>query len=241
MSSKNSIKIIGNSIWISDLHLGSTGCQSDKIESFLNAIECNNLFLNGDIVDDYVVSNTTTITERFQAIFKQLKSLQDNGTKLTILKGNHDNYEKLKLIFPNISILDEVKYKTISNKLYLVFHGDKCDASIKLKTNFIAKLSTTIYEQLLSLRKSTKKKHFSRNIKVLTKKAIAFVFQNEKKLINYLKKSNVDGVICGHSHQPIIKQLNNKDYLNSGDWIDNCTYIIETREGEFKLEKWLVS
>jgi len=51
----------------------------------------------------------------------------------------------------------------------------------------------------------------------------------------------VDGVICGHSHQPIIKQLNNKDYLNSGDWIDNCTYIIETREGEFKLEKWLVS
>ena len=64
------------------------------------------------------------------------------------------------------------------------------------------------------------------------------VKENLDELLKHLNTENVDGVICGHSHQPIIKKINDKDYLNTGDWIDNCSYILETNDGEFKLNKW---
>ena len=69
----------------------------------------------------------------------------------------------------------------------------------------------------------------------MSKKIILILFQYEKKLLKYLQKENVDGVICGHSHNPIIKKISNKDYLNCGDWVHHCSYIIETNDGTFKL------
>tara|TARA_Y100001968_G_scaffold309591_1_gene329560 strand:- start:1264 stop:1974 length:711 start_codon:yes stop_codon:yes gene_type:complete len=232
-------KIVANSIWVSDVHLGSQGSQVEKFELFLNSISCKNLFLNGDIIDNYLINNTNHIKTHYKSIITQLETLQNKGTHIYFLQGNHDKKEAIENVFLNITFKKEIIYKTLTNKTYLIFHGDKCDTSVKLKTKYIAKFGTKFYEFCLSFKKSSNKPHFSRIIKILSKKIISFLFQNEKKLLAYLENQQVDGVICGHSHQPMIKKIKNKDYLNSGDWIDNCSYIIETYNGEFKLEKWI--
>tara|TARA_B100000427_G_scaffold205335_2_gene170912 strand:- start:20266 stop:20976 length:711 start_codon:yes stop_codon:yes gene_type:complete len=234
----NKNKIIANSIWISDTHLGSGGSQTHKLEIFLQSISCNNLFLNGDIIDKYLIKNITEIKIKYKNIINLIKNLQENGTKIYFLQGNHDKEDDVKKIFPDIIFKKQLKYQTKTNKTYLIFHGDQCDKSVALKSKSVAKLGTKTYEFCLSFKKKSSKKHFSQFIKIWSKKTLSLIFKYEKTLLKYLNKEKVDGVICGHSHQPIIKKINNKDYLNTGDWIDNCSYILETDDGEFKLHKW---
>ncbi len=229
--------INANAIWISDTHLGSKGSQIEKFEDFLKSISCKKLFLNGDIIDKFLIKNSTDLQTICKPIIDQIKQLQEEGTKIYFLQGNHDKEEDVKKVFLNIVYETEIKYKTLKNKTYLIFHGDKCDSSGALKTNFITLLGTKVYEFILSFKKkaNNNKLNLSKIIKVVSKKIILILFQYEKQLLKYLQKENVDGVICGHSHQPIIKRIRNKDYLNCGDWVHHCSYIIETNDGTFKL------
>ena len=240
MTQPTTNKIIAQSIWVSDIHIGSCGSQISSFQSFLKNIACKNLFLNGDILDKWLAKNTSPHTDDIiHSFLNQLHQLQKTGTTIIFLPGNHDNNEKTKNIFKSFTFKKEYIYKTIKNKTYLIFHGDQCDLSIKYKSNIIAKTGTHLYEILLKNRKTNNhKKSLSRLLKITTKKILLFLFSYEKKIFNYISNKNLDGVICGHTHQPIIKKINSKDYLNSGDWIDSCTYLIESINGEFKLLNW---
>ncbi len=229
------------SIWISDIHLGSIGTKQDHLYDFLTNISCENLYLNGDIIDKWLLQNTNDYHITLQKFNRILSEIKNKGTKITFLNGNHDGLIDLKLYFPTFSYENEIIYQTVSNKKYLIFHGDKLDRSVNLRKNFLPKIGTYIYEYSLKKSKKNKSGKFARRLKVFTKNFFYFVFRYYSGLYKYLKVNNFDGVICGHSHQPKISKINTKDYLNSGDWIDNCTFLLETESGDFKLFRWELS
>ena len=123
---------------------------------------------------------------------------------------------------------------TISNKIIA--------KSVWVSDIHLGSVGTHIYETLIKLNKrKSGSGNFSRKIKVATKNLLYFIFRYKKCLSDYLNSNRYDGVICGHSHQPKICKLSNKDYFNTGDWIDNCTFLVETNEGEFKLFRWKIN
>lgn len=234
--------ICAKSVWISDLHLGSAGCKVDKLNDFLSVLKCDNLYLVGDIVDEVVLKNSTLPSLHKMAIDK-LEALQNSGTKVYYLPGNHDSSFREKKFFFSIPVLDSTSYLTVKNKNLLVFHGDQLDSSTNGRNNKLAKLGTSLYEFFLKLRlrrTSTQSKSIdlARFLKVVVKNIFMKMYGYEKKLLKYLKENNYDGVICGHSHQPKIKTIQSYDYYNSGDWIDNCSLIIENENGQFELIFW---
>ena len=235
-----STKILAKTIWISDVHIGSCGAQLEKFYTFLKNISCETLYLNGDIFDKWLINNIEQLKEQNKNILNQIKKLQQNGMKIIFLSGNHDKIEDIKVFLGDITYIDECIYRSVTNKSYLVFHGDKLDASVSLRMNWMSKLGTNIYEFLLSFKcnSSNNSTHFSRKVKIFIKNTIAKLSGYEKKLVKYLYEKNVDGVICGHSHQPKIKKINSKDYYNSGDWVDNCTFLSESKDGEISLKRW---
>lgn len=243
--SKKEKKFEGNAIWISDLHLGSTGCQIDRLNLFLNSIKCNKLFLVGDIIDNWIVKKKESLPIEHQKAIQNIEKLANEGTEITYLPGNHDSSYRSKKMFYSFPIQDEVTYTTLNNKKYLIFHGDQLDDSMYGNSKYLSILGSWFYECCLICRsiiqKNTKKKNtsdFARWLKVNVKNFFAKIQKYDKKLLNYLDEKKVDGVICGHSHQPKIKKINNKDYLNSGDWIDNCSFLLEDHSGKIKLLKF---
>ena len=231
--------IDAKSIWISDTHLGSCGSQTEKLLTFLSNISCDTLFLNGDIFDKWLIKNMNSLENNFTHFFQKLNALSEKGVEIVFLPGNHDTNEKIKNVFKPFKVSNELLYTTINNKKYMVLHGDALDPSVSLRVGGLSLLGTKIYEFLLKFKKeNTEKTHFSRKVKLFFKNLFARLFQYERKIIHYLESKKADGIICGHSHQPSIKKISSKDYLNSGDWIDNCTFLIENRKGEFELLRW---
>ncbi len=243
---KEKTKIDAHSIWISDIHLGSNGCKSARLLDFLNSINCNNLFLVGDIVDNWLVTKIQSLTNEQRDIIQKIRDLKDNGLNVVYLPGNHDNQLRKKTSFYNVPIKDELCYTSLKNKSYLILHGDQVDTSMYGKSRVLSFIGGWIYECCLTARKisekfkktNEKKSDFSRWLKVTIKNLFAKLTKYDQKLFSYISNKKVDGVICGHSHQPRIGFLSKKEYMNSGDWIDNCTSIIEDHSGAFRLIKW---
>lgn len=241
------VKIVSNSvkaksIWISDTHLGSCGTQKDRLYDFLRNLTCDNLYLNGDIIDKWLLKKNDVYTSLIQDFICILKEIQSRGTTIVFLSGNHDCLKVLHTYFSDFKCVEELSYKSEKNKNYLVFHGDKLDYSVQLRTKTIAWFGTQVYETILKFSKQkSKPSKIGKWLKLITKNCLYFIFCYKRCLFNYLLVNNYDGVICGHSHQPKISKLYSKDYFNSGDWIDNCTFLIESFEGEFKLFTWEMS
>lgn len=227
------------SIWVSDLHIGSHGAQIDRFVSFLANINCETLFLNGDIIDKWLLKKEAGLDRQIERIKAQLMAIKKRGIYVMFLSGNHDGLIDIKHFFPEFPCVSKKAYTAVNKKRYLVFHGDVCDPSVNLKGVLLARLGTYIYNWSLSYRKkSNTDKHFSRTLKIGVKKAVNFIFNYDRRLYKYAKKQAVNGIICGHSHQPKIKKIKEMDYLNSGDWIDNCTFLVEDFQGCFKLMRW---
>lgn len=233
--------IVAKSIWISDIHLGSVGTKQTHLYDFLQNIKCQNLYLNGDSIDKWLLENKKDFKTLINKFVQKLIQLKNNGSEVVFLSGNHDTLKDLQFYFPNFKCVDEIVYNTLKEKKYLIFHGDKLDQSVNLRRSFLARLGTHVYEFFLKKSRNTQSSKFTRFLKITTKNFLYFIFRYYSSLHRHLKVNNFDGVICGHSHQPKISKINSKDYLNSGDWIDNCTFLIETEFGDFELLRWELS
>ncbi len=226
------------SVWVSDIHMGSCGSNTKAFMQFLNHLTADTLFLNGDIFDKWLLSETDDLEPEMVMIIDKINALTVAGTKVVFLPGNHDSIDQVKKYFSGVAFCDEYNYESVLNKSYLIFHGHCIDPTVAFRSEWISRWGTFFYEFLLSKKKATHKMSFSRFVKVFIKKVIVYVFMYDKRLYRYVRKQKMDGVICGHSHQPLIKQMKGLDYFNSGDWIDNCTFLMETYSGDFQLCRW---
>lgn len=232
-------------IVLSDLHLGTSGSKAKEVTRFLKRHTCDLLILNGDIIDGWQLKKFGKWKKKHTRFFKQvLKMVEKHDTEVIYLRGNHDDF--LDQIIPielgKIKIQKDYEYNSFGKKYYIV-HGDIFD-SITTNLKWVAKLGDLGYTLLLWTNKlynnwRTKRGlpyySLSQKIKQRVKKAVQFIDDFEIQLAEVAKIKECDGIICGHIHQPANKFINDVHYLNSGDWVETLSALVETETGEWRL------
>jgi UDP-2,3-diacylglucosamine pyrophosphatase LpxH len=233
-------------IVLSDIHLGTTSAKAEEVVLFLKSCTCDTLILNGDIIDGWQLKSfgkwEITHTRFFRKVLKM--AIKDN-TNIYYLRGNHDDFldKILPLAIDRIKIRRELIYEGLNGKMYFIIHGDVFDA-ITTRFKWISKLGDIGYTFLLWLNKQYNKYRtkkglpyysLSQVIKNKVKSAVSYISDFEEMLANLAQTKGFDGVICGHIHHASIKEIHSIDYMNSGDWVESLTALVELPSGEWKI------
>ena len=232
-------------IVISDVHLGTKGSKAKELVRFLKQYKCKNLILNGDIIDGWQLKKSGKWKRKHTRFFTRiLKMIEEDGTKVTYIRGNHDDFldQVLPFTMGNLTICRDMIYESAGKK-YFIVHGDVFD-SITSQFKWIAKLGDIGYTFLLWLNRQYNFRRMkkglpyfslSQSIKAKVKQAVKYVDDFENQLSSMARYKNCDGIICGHIHQPAKKEINGISYLNSGDWVESMTALIEDLNGKWDL------
>jgi len=236
---------------MSDLHLGMKDCRPQKILDFLDSIKTDVLILNGDIIDFDAIRRGSKWKNKHTKVITKILNMSRH-IPVIYIRGNHDDNirEFFGTKIGNIEFVDEyiidnkewVENDLFINTRYIVLHGDQIDFSSKFK--LLTQIGSIGYDLALRLntiynkyREWRKLPYYSisKSIKENFKKALSFINNFEKKAIQYGKKKACDGVICGHIHIPVIKEIDGIKYYNSGDWVENFTAIALTLDNKWEL------
>ncbi len=229
---------------ISDLHLGSTYSRAEDISRFLDAIKCDTLILNGDIIDGWALKRGNSWTqEHMRCVRKIMKKAYK--TKVIWVRGNHDDFlhDFIPISLGNIQIVETFELFALNGKKYLVLHGDIFDVFVN-EMKWLAKIGSVGYDLTLWLNKWYNKyrafrgkEYFSlsKRIKNSVKSATNFIGDFENHMVSHSKSLNFDGVICGHIHKAEIRVIDGIEYMNSGDWVESNTALVEDHSGNWYL------
>ena len=236
-------------IFISDLHIGSTQCQADTLLDFLKHNESEKLYLVGDIIDFWALSKRVYWPRDHNTIIQKILRKARHDTKVIYVPGNHDENvrEYDEHVFGDIEVRNSIVHTTVDGKRFLVVHGDEYDTIAKYH-QWIAKLGSKGYDFLLEVNRAVRavrrvmgiQSHFSlaAYIKFKVKNAVQFISDYEESIVMTLKDEGLDGVICGHIHHPEIKEMDGFLYVNTGDFVESCTAIVEHDCGSLELIRW---
>ena len=240
-------------VFISDTHIGMKYANPKALLQFLRSFECDTLYLVGDIIDGWSLKRKWRWHKVFNKIIKEILDKQQRGTNLVIIPGNHDEFLRKFLYVKfyglnlgHIKIVDEDIFEAVNGNKYLVTHGDKFD-SVMVKQLWLAKIGDIAYDLVFHLnyvinvfRWLVGKPYWSlaQWCKDTVKGIVNFINKFEILLVQYAKETNCDGVICGHIHHAIIKDIDGIEYINCGDWVESLTAIVENYEGEIKILEW---
>lgn len=232
-------------IFISDVHLGTVNCKAREVIHFLKHTRCERLVLNGDIIDGWQLGRGSRWTKdhtRFVRFI--LKRVEKKQLEVIYLRGNHDDILSrfLPLEFATLRIVEDYIHENARGR-YLVLHGDVFDTITK-NFVFLAHLGDWGYRILMSMnrwynayRAWRGKEYYSlsKAIKAKVKQAVSFISDFEEKLVKLAESRGCRGVICGHIHTPADKMVGHLHYLNSGDWVESLSAIVETHDSRFEL------
>lgn len=236
-------------VFISDIHLGSKDCKAEFLLNFLNNMTCETLYLVGDIVDMWSMSKQFRWPDMHNEIMHKLIALSHQDTRVIFLPGNHDaplqKYSGMQ--FGDVEIKRQTIHVSATGKQYLVLHGDQFDGDVTL-----GKLHSWIgdkgYELLLFLNRWCNRVRAWRNghywslagyLKQRVKGANEAIERYKHACAMRAKELKLDGVICGHIHHPESDFIEGVHYINDGDWVENCSLVIEDANGEFHLIDWI--
>ncbi|WP_106135162.1 UDP-2,3-diacylglucosamine diphosphatase [Mongoliibacter ruber] len=232
-------------IVVSDIHLGTKGSKAKEVARFLKQYSCENLILNGDIIDGWQLKKSGSWKRKHTRFFnRMLKMIDQDNTKVFYLRGNHDDFldQILPLQIGNLSIQMDMIYESCGKK-YFITHGDIFD-SITSNLRWIAYLGDMGYTFLLWLNRQVnyhRRKRglpyfsLSQFIKGKVKSAVSYVDQYETELAKMAMAKGCDGIICGHIHKAEDRNIDGVHYLNSGDWVESMSALAEDHNGNWQL------
>ena len=236
-------------IFISDLHIGSTQCQADVLLDFLKYNESERLYLVGDIIDFWALSKKVYWPREHNTIIQKILRKARHDTHVIYVPGNHDENvrEYDQFVFGDIVVRNSVIHETADGRRLLVVHGDEYD-TIARYHRWIAKLGSKGYDFLLELNRLLRsvrrvlsiQSQFSLAafVKFKVKNAVQFISDYEQSIVATLVDEGLDGVICGHIHYAEIKDMEGFLYVNTGDFVESCTAIVEHDDGRLELLRW---
>jgi UDP-2,3-diacylglucosamine pyrophosphatase LpxH len=235
-------------VFISDTHLGTAGCNADLLLDFLKSIECETLYLVGDIIDGWRLKKGWFWPERHNDIIRRILKMAKYGTRVVYIPGNHDEVLRdfVGLGFGGIEIAPEVIHETADGRRLLVLHGDEFDG-IVLYQRWLAFLGDSAYVALLRLniwvnaaRRGLGLPYWSLSayLKKRVKNAVEFIGRYEEAVAHAARDRGADGVVCGHIHSAEIRQFGDITYYNDGDWVESCTALVEHRDGAMEILDW---
>jgi len=238
-------------IWISDIHLGTKGCQATILLEFLKATESEYLFLVGDIVDGWRLKRAWYWPQAHNDVVQKVLRKARKGTHVIYVPGNHDEgFRQFRDVeFGHIAIADEMIHTLNDGRRFLVTHGDKFDVIVNY-AKWLALLGDRAYSAALMLnvwfnffRRKLGFPYWSLSayLKHKVKNAVEFIGEYEKALAEEARRRGVDGVICGHIHHAEMRDIGGITYCNDGDWVESCTALVEHENGELEVIPWLTA
>ena len=237
------------SIFLSDIHLGTRGCQAESLLDFLRENESENLFLVGDIIDFWAMSRSVQWSRLHNTVVQKILRRARHGEKVIFIPGNHD--ETLReydgTTFGDILVANEWTHITADGKKLLLIHGDEFD-QVTRHHRWVALLGDVAYDLLVrvnawlswSRRRLRIQGYWSLAgfAKRKVKSAVNFIFDFEDSVIHAARERGYNGVVCGHIHSATIRDVDGLLYINCGDWVDSCTAIVEHMDGRLELVEW---
>jgi UDP-2,3-diacylglucosamine pyrophosphatase LpxH len=236
------------SIWISDLHLGTTGCQAARLLEFLQATESETLYLVGDIIDGWQLKRRWYWDQAHNNVVQLVLKKAKKGTNVIFVPGNHDEAVRqfIDLDFGGIKVRDELIHVTAQGKRMLVLHGDRFDGVIAC-AKWLAYVGDSLYTVILKFnqvfnnwraRVGLPYWSLSQYLKLKVKNAVSYISSFENALADEARKRGLDGVICGHIHKAEIRDIDGITYCNDGDWVESLSALVEDASGVLRLISW---
>jgi UDP-2,3-diacylglucosamine pyrophosphatase LpxH len=235
-------------IFISDVHLGFSGCSAAFLLDFLRSSTCEYLFLVGDIIDIWQMKKKVYWPQAHNDVIRALLGKAKHGTRVIYVPGNHD--EMLRdfdgTTLGNLEIRSRYVHTTAGGLRLLVTHGDQFDGIVR-SSRLLALIGSQLYESLLALNSLVnfvrRKFGFSYwslagALKHKVRHAVNYIGNFEAALAYEAKEGGMDGLVSGHIHRPAITTINDIVYCNCGDWVENCTALVELPDGRLKLLRW---
>ncbi|WNO53203.1 UDP-2,3-diacylglucosamine diphosphatase [Stakelama saccharophila] len=235
-------------IWISDIHLGTRGCNAGMLIDFLDHVDSETMYLVGDIIDGWKMRRKFYWPEAHNDIVWRLLKRAKRGTRMIYIPGNHDEMFRqfTGLHFGGVEIVRRAIHETADGRRLLVLHGDEFDA-ITLSHKWLAHLGDVAYEGMMTLNRwvNAWRRTFnmpywslSKHAKAKVKNAVEFISNFEEIVAKAAGARGVDGVIAGHIHTADYRRIDGIDYYNDGDWVEGCTALVEHFDGRMEILHW---
>lgn len=236
-------------LFLSDLHLGTRDCQAELLLDFLRRVDADVIYLVGDIVDGWKLKSGWYWPQSHNDVVQKLLRKVRKGARLIYVPGNHDEFlrDYVGGAFGGIEICERAIHETADGRRLLVMHGDEFDLVVK-HARWLAFLGDGAYSTALFLntylnivRRRMGLTYWSLSAwaKGKVKNAVSFISRFEEFLVAEARQHGADGVVCGHIHHATIREIQGISYLNTGDWVESCTAIIEDYDGRLELIRWI--
>ena len=235
-------------IFISDIHLGTPGCQALALMDFLRTHPSDTLYLVGDIIDGWQLRRRWYWPQAHNDVVQKLLRRVRKGCRVIYVPGNHDEFarEFIGHHFGGIEVVQEAVHVTADGRSLWIIHGDYFDAVVQC-AKWLAYLGDNLYEftlrmnrHLNSLRGRLGMPYWSLSayLKQKVKTALNYVTDFEEAVANEAKKRGHDGVLCGHIHRAEMRMINGVLYCNDGDWVESRTALVEHYDGRLEILHW---
>jgi UDP-2,3-diacylglucosamine pyrophosphatase LpxH len=235
-------------VFISDIHLGTPGCQALALLDFLRSVECDTLYLVGDIIDGWQLRRNWFWPQAHNDVVQKLLRKARKGTRVIFIPGNHDEFARryVEHNFGGVDVAEDWLHTTADGRRLWVTHGDLFDGVIQC-AKWLAYVGDSLYEFTLRLNR-----HFnslrarlglpywslSKYLKLKVKRAVSYVSDFEEALAREARKRGVDGVVCGHIHHAELRDIDGVLYANDGDWVESLTALVEHPDGRLEILDW---
>ncbi len=232
-------------LWISDLHLGTPGCQAEALLGFLKHTECDTLYLVGDIVDGWQLRRQWYWPQAHNDVVQKLLRKARRGTRVIFIPGNHDEFARRYVghDFGGIEVAEDWIHETADGRKLWVTHGDLFDGVIQC-AKWLAHVGDSLYELTLRLNRHLNSLRarmglpywsLSKYLKLKVKRAVSYVGDFETALAREARKRGVHGVVCGHIHHAELREIDGILYANDGDWVESLTALAEHADGRLEI------
>jgi UDP-2,3-diacylglucosamine pyrophosphatase LpxH len=236
-------------LFISDLHLGTRSAQAGALLDFLRFVDADVIYLVGDIVDFWKVRRGPHWPQSHNDVLQKLLRKVRKGCRIVFIPGNHDEglRDYCGTSFGGIEIRRDDVHVAANGRRYVVMHGDEFDIVVRY-ARWLAFLGDRSYEAALWFNTPLNwaRRHLglgywslSAYLKGRVKSAVSFIGEYETALADVARRRDADGIICGHIHHAADRRIGPIHYLNCGDWVESCTAVYETYDGEFGVLRWL--
>jgi len=235
-------------VFISDIHLGTAGCQADALLDFLKHHKSDYLYLVGDIVDGWQLRRRWYWPQAHNDVVQKLLRRARKGCKVTFIPGNHDEFARAFVghQFGGIEVHEDTTHTTADGRTLWVTHGDYFDGVIQC-AKWLAYLGDYAYEFTLRLNRHLNNLRgrlglpywsLSAYLKHKVKLALNYVTDFEVAVANEARHRGHQGVVCGHIHRAEMREIQGVLYCNDGDWVESRTALVEHMDGRLELVTW---
>ena len=235
-------------LFISDIHLGTKACQAEAFLDFLKTHRASRIYLVGDIVDFWRIRRGVYWPQSHNDVFQKLLRQVRKGVELIYIPGNHDEAmrEYCGSRFGGIAIERQTVHVGADGRRYLIMHGDEFDVVVRYAKwlaflgdwGYVTALWFNTHLNVVRRRFGMPYWSLSAYLKHKVKRAVNYIGEFEHALAQEARRNGAQGVICGHIHHAAMRHVEDVVYINTGDWVESCTAVVETEEGDFQIIRW---